>query len=185
MEDGLAFQGQPTPASLQQYQASRDDLVALQQCVYTESWRKYTDSINHQTSAGSMWHKINRIIKKKPPSALHHSPAQYAQDLINTWSEQAQIRNLPPHIQEALSAHKNIRSLRLMSALLREDEEDDILITEEELRRALAKSKVTTPVDDGVTYQVLRLLQRVPGNPLPQLYNLCFSKGVCATCLDL
>ncbi len=177
MEDGLAFQGQPTPDTLLQYQTSRDDLVALQQCAYTESWRRYTNSINHQTSAGSMWHMINRVIKRKPPSALHHSPAQYAQDLINTWSEQAQVRNLPVHIQEALSAQRNIRSLRLMAALLRADEDDDILITGDELQRALARSKVTAPGDDGVTYQVLRLLLKVPGNPLLQLYNLCFRMG--------
>lgn len=89
MQDGLAFQSGPTPDSLQQHQASRDDLVALQQCAYTEAWRKCTDDINHQTSAGSMWHKINKIIKRKTPSSLHHSPAQYAQDLIDTWSEQS------------------------------------------------------------------------------------------------
>uniref|UniRef100_A0A0P4VPI3 Uncharacterized protein n=1 Tax=Scylla olivacea TaxID=85551 RepID=A0A0P4VPI3_SCYOL len=84
VDKGLAFQGQPTPGRLLQYQTSRDDLVALQQCVHTESWRKYTDGINHQTNAGSMWHMKNRVIKRKSPSALHHSPAQYAQDLIDT-----------------------------------------------------------------------------------------------------
>jgi len=177
VEDGLAFQRQPTSARLLQYQASRDDLVALQQCAHTEAWRKYIDGINHQTSVGSMWHMINRVIKKKPPSALHHSPAQYAQDLINTWSEQARACNLPTHVQEALSTNRNVRTLRLMAALLREDEDDDVPITEDELRRALARSKATAPGDDGVTYQVLCLLLKVPGNPLLQLYNLCFSRG--------
>ncbi len=84
VDKGLAFQGQPTPGRILQYQTSRDDLVALQQCVHTESWRKYTDGINHQTNAGSMWHMKNRVIKRKSPNALHHSPAQYAQDLIDT-----------------------------------------------------------------------------------------------------
>ena len=158
MDDGLAFQGQPTPARLLQYQASRDDLVALQQCAHTESWRKFTDRINHQTSVGSMWHMINRVIKRKPQSALHHSPAQYAQNLINTWSEQAQSRNLLAHIQDALSTHRDVRNLRLMTALFRADEDDNVLITEEELRRALIMCKATAPGDDGVTYQVFRLL---------------------------
>ena len=175
--DGLAFQEQPTPARLLQYQTSRDSLVALQQCAHTESWRKYTDSINHQTRVSSMWHMINRVIKRKPPSALHHSPAQYAQDLINAWSEQAQEQNLPAHVQDALSTQKNIRTLRMMAALLRADEEDDMLITEDELRRALIRCKTTAPGDDGITYQVLRLLLKVPGNPLLQLYNLCLSRG--------
>ncbi len=123
-----------------------------------------------------MWHMINSVIKRKSPNALHHSPAQYAQDLIDTWSEQAQARNLPAHIQDALSTHRNVRTLRLMVALLRADEDDDVLITGDELRRALARCKATAPGDDGVTYQVLRLLLKVPRNPLLQLC-FCASAG--------
>jgi len=175
--DGLSFQRQPTPAHLHQYQESRNHLIALQQCVHTESWRKYTDNINHQTSVGSMWRLINKVIKRKPPSALHHSPAEYAEDLITTWSTQAQAHNLPVHVQVALSSHRNARTLRLMAALLRTDEDDNVLITEDELRRALTRGKATAPGEDGITYQVLRLLLKVPGNPLLQLYNLCFSEG--------
>lgn len=78
---------------------------------------------------------------------------QFAQDLINTWSEQAQIRNLFPHLQKAHSVHRIVRSLGLMAALLREDEENVILITEDELQRALARSMVTAPWDNGVNYQ--------------------------------
>ena len=107
----------------------------------------------------------------------NRSPAEYAQDLINTWSEQAQARNLPAHIQEVLSSHRNVRTLRLMAALLRADEDDDVLITEDELRHVLTRSKATVPGDDGITYPVPRLLLKAPGNSLLQLYNLCFSKG--------
>lgn len=177
MEDGLAFQKRPSPETLHQYQLSRDDLVALQRCVQTNSWHKLTDSINHQTSVGSMWHLINKVVKKKPPSVLHNSPAQYAQDLITEWSAQSRASNLPAHIQDALSTQKNYRALRLTAALLSTDEEDDVAITEDELRRALARGKATSPGDDGITYAVLRALRDVPGNPLLQLYNLCFRLG--------
>ncbi|MPC49120.1 hypothetical protein E2C01_042913 [Portunus trituberculatus] len=63
----------------------------------------------------------------------------------------------------------------LHSALLRKDEDDEVPITEDELRRTLARSKATAPGNDGVIYQVLRHL-KVPGNPLLQLYNLCFRR---------
>ncbi|MPC58629.1 Retrovirus-related Pol polyprotein from type-1 retrotransposable element R2 [Portunus trituberculatus] len=63
-----------------------------------------------------------------------------------------------------------------MAALLEDEEEDAIPITEEELRCPLARGKATAPGDDGITYSVLRLLQRVPGNPLLCLYNLFFSQ---------
>ncbi len=64
-----------------------------------------------------------------------------------------------------------------MAALLKPDEDDDVPLTEDELRRALAGTKTTAPGDDGLTYQVLRLLQKVPGNPLLHLFNLCFRCG--------
>ncbi|XP_064120218.1 uncharacterized protein LOC135224825 [Macrobrachium nipponense] len=107
---GLAFQTQPTPNHLLQYQQARDDLVALQKCVYTE-------------------------------------------------------------------VMSNLCNLRLMAALLESDKEDKELITEDELRRAVMGKKNSAPGDDGLTYQVLRLLQKVPGNPLLQLYNLCYQHG--------
>ena len=64
-----------------------------------------------------------------------------------------------------------------MTVLLRASEDDNLLITEDELRHALTRGKATAPGDDGVTYQVLRLLLKVLGNPLLRLYNLCFSRG--------
>ncbi|KAG0728250.1 hypothetical protein GWK47_032886 [Chionoecetes opilio] len=151
-------------------------LIALQKCAYTESWQRYTDSINHQTSVGTMWHLINRTIKKKPTCALHHSPHEYAQDLITVWSAQSQACNLPAHIQDALSSQSNVRTLRLMAALLNPDEDDDVPLTEDDLRRALAGSTTTAHGYDGLTYQVLRLLQKIPSNPLLHLFNLCFRR---------
>lgn len=177
MQDGLAFQRQPNPQTLHQYQVSRDDMVALQRCVLKDSWHRLTDSINHQTSVGSMWHLINKVVKKKSPSALHHSPAQYAQDLITEWSAQSRASSLPAHIQDALSTRKHYRSLHLQAALLSPDEEDAVAVTEDELRRALDRGRATSPGDDGITYAVLRALRDVPGNPLLQLYNLCFRLG--------
>ncbi|XP_076054497.1 uncharacterized protein LOC143033192 [Oratosquilla oratoria] len=177
VDAGLSFQRQPTPEHLHHYQLARDNLVALQKCVYTESWQKFIDSINHQTSTGTMWHLIKKVVKKKSACTLHHSPLEYAQDLITTWSEQSQTRNLPENVQEALSSHRSSRNLRLMGALLQTDEDDDIPFTEDELHRALARVKNSAPGEDGLTYQVLRLLQNVPSNPLLQLFNLCLRLG--------
>ena len=124
-----------------------------------------------------MWHLIGKIIKKKTPAALHHSPGDYAESLIDNWSEQSHPHNLPAPVQDALSSKAHLRTLRLTGALLQTDEEDNVPITQDELRRALLKGKATSPGEDDMTYNVLRLLQKVPGNPLLQLYNLCFRKG--------
>lgn len=177
VDHGLAFQRHPTPAHLHMYQTSRDELIGLLQCAQSDSWHALTDSINHLTSVGSMWHKINRIIKKRPRAALHHSPTEYAQSLIDTWSAQSRLDNLPVPVQDALSSQADLRSLRLVDALLQVDEEDDEPITPHELLRALAKGKASAPGEDGITYPVLRLLLKVPGNPLLQLFNMCFQRG--------
>ncbi|KAG7157998.1 putative RNA-directed DNA polymerase from mobile element jockey-like 85 [Homarus americanus] len=59
-----------------------------------------------------------RWSKKKSSSALHHRPADNAQDLFETWSEQFQAHNLLGHIQEDLSPQSNLHALRLMATLL-------------------------------------------------------------------
>ena len=179
--DGLLFQANPTPDRLRRYQESRNTLVALQESAVTSSWQRFTDSINQQTSVSSMWHLIRRIVKKTPATARHHTPAEYAQQLVDAWSQQSSMANLPLHIQDALSSRALIRQLHLLSALLQDDDDDAEPITEEELRRALSRGKASSPGDDGITYAVLRLLQQVPGNPLLRLYNLCLRHG----CLPL
>ena len=175
--DGLAYQRSPNPDTLRQYQESSSALVAIQQCAHTDAWNELTNSINHQTSVGSMWRLINKVARKKTPSALHHSPSHYAQALIEAWSAQSSVCNLPAHVRQSLSTHSIHRTLRLSAALLETDEEDDVPITKAELSRALASSRSTAPGDDGITYSVLRLLLKVPGDPLLRLYNLCLRYG--------
>lgn len=51
-----------------------------------------------------MWHLINKIVKKKAPAALHHSPAKYAQSLNDVWSAQSKLCSLPVYVQDALSS---------------------------------------------------------------------------------
>ena len=124
-----------------------------------------------------MWHLIRRVVKKTPAAARHHSPAVFAQQLVDEWSEQSTPASLPAPVQDALSSGALARQLRLVRALLQDDDEDSVMITEDELRRALLRGKASSPGDDGITYNILRLLQRVPGNPLLRLYNMCLRDG--------
>ncbi|KAG7178277.1 hypothetical protein Hamer_G023627, partial [Homarus americanus] len=114
--------------------------------------RKWWRMVSHsKTSLGAMWHLINKVVKKKSSCALHHSPVEYAQGIVEIWSDQSQARNLPEHIQEAFSSQSNLRTLRLLAALLKVDEKDTVEITEEELRRALIrdKSRIFSPRNPG------------------------------------
>lgn len=104
----------------------------------------------------------------QPTSAFHHSPGEYAQGLIDEWSRQSWVNSLPGHVQAALSAQAGHRALRLMGALLEDADEDTTPIT---------RGKATAPGDDGITYSVLRQLQKVPGNPLLHLDHLRYRLG--------
>ena len=174
---GSLFQANPSPELLHRYRESRDALSALLECVNTESWQRFTDGINQQTSVATMWRLIHRVVRKSPPTARHHTPAVYARQLVDEWSQQSTPASLPVHVQDALSSGAPIRRLRLISAMLQQDDDEAALITDGELRRALSRGKASSPGDDGVTYAVLRLLHKVPGNPLLRLYNLCLQDG--------
>lgn len=69
-----------------------------------------------------------------------------------------------------------------MGALLQADEEDNVPITEDELRCALITSKVSAPGEEGITYSILRPLQNISGNPILQLNTLCLQKGCIPHC---
>ena len=73
-----------------------------------------------------------------------------------------------------------------MSALLQEDDDDAEPITDGELRRALYRGKASSPDDDGITYIVLHLQQRVPASIF---YNCVmvgvFIKGVLFLCIGV
>ena len=98
-----------------------------------------------------MAHLVQRIVRRRTTSVLHHSPDELAQQLIDDWAAQSRVRSLPQTVQVALSLQASHRSLRLMGALLEENDEDTTPITDDELRRALARGKATAPGEDGVT----------------------------------
>lgn len=80
-------------------------------------------------------------------------------------------------MQDALSSQKVHRTLRLVSASFRLDDENDVTIIKAELHRALTNANITASGDDGITYLVLSHLQQVPDDPLLRLYNLCLQQG--------
>ena len=60
---------------------------------------------------------------------------------------------------------------------------DDAKITQWELDTALAHGKSTAPGEDGITYQVIRLLNRQTkkGNPILLLLNMSLVNGLLPT----
>ena len=60
------------------------------------------------------------------------------------------------------------------------NEFDDALITQWELDMALSHGRSTAPGEDGITYQVIRLLNRqtIRGNPILMLLNMSLQQGI-------
>ena len=66
--------------------------------------------------------------------------------------------------------------------MCKKNEFDDAEITQWELDMALSHGKSTAPGEDGITYQVIRLLnkQTKKGNPIRILLNMSLLNGVLA-----
>lgn len=100
------------------------------------------------------------MVKKTPFSARCHASAVYVQKFVDEWSEDSNPAY--PHIQDVLSSDAHVRWLHLVNVLLQEDDEESVPTTEVELMRSLLRRKASSPDDDGITYAVLRSLQRSP-----------------------
>ncbi|XP_068233417.1 uncharacterized protein [Palaemon carinicauda] len=69
---------------------------------------------------------------------------------------------------------KKIKKLR--EALKKIGKCDDKPFTEQELQKTLRSEKSTAPGLDGITYNAIRFLTTVSGNPVPKLYSMIWSE---------
>lgn len=86
MQDGLAFQEQPTPEHLHHYQLSRHDLVVLQRAIHLDSCQKDMDIVSHQTNAGIIFARLRGKRPKYSPTSPCLACASSHQPMVNTVS---------------------------------------------------------------------------------------------------
>ena len=140
-----------------------------------DSWLSFLQSLNASTPLSTVWGKINRIISatKPPPAPPCFSALHQATLLADTWALRSRPDNLPTYVQHQLAlansdpAHSRSRRVQAACTLAPAP-----LITPHELCTALLKGRASSPGEDGITYDLLRHLSAVPGNPLLALYNL-------------
>ena len=175
---GDVYKNNKTYENLLTFLTANRELRKLKDEVRNTYWEDFLQSINRTTSSSEMWAKIKRISGNSPPPPLHHSPAEYADMLLDQWSSTSQVTSLPANIQTYLHNTKVNRQFNIEIACASIDPTDHYQITEYELHSALQKGKSTAPGEDGITYNVLRLLGEIPSNPLLQLYRMSLSQGV-------
>ena len=97
-----------------------------------------------------------------------------AEELLNQYATTSSFDSLPSAIQRELKTSAFDRHMNIEIACAMRNEFDDAQITQWELDMALASGKSTAPGEDGVTYQVIRLLNRHTrkGNPILILLNM-------------
>ena len=172
-----AYQQNFCQETLTDYKTAISDLRSLMHDVRDEHWEHFLQTINAHTPISQVWKSVNKIIKPitSPAPPLHHNPIEYATDLVHKWSSQSQ-----PSTTSYLTGVDRDRLIRITRAR-HTSSETDAAITNEELRVALLQGKATAPGDEGITYDTLRLIAQVPGNPLLTLYNLSLAEGTLPT----
>ena len=174
---GKGYRQFRTPQMLQLYQAS---LAAVRERVNElrqNAWETYVNSLNQHTSLSKAWKDINIIRGKNRRHVSHPNPLQKSNELITKWAHVSSYDMLPAGTRGLLDA-KSVERSNLISFMLgKQHDECDVPYTEWELDAALARGRSTSPGEDGVTYNIIRLLRRVPGNPLLVLYNMSHAEG--------
>ena len=137
----------------------------------------WAESIDSMTSMKNVWREINKIKGTSHNAAPHPYPERVASFLLNKWCEISSLDNLPLDIRR--STNKLMHDNEVYYQCLLPDEAD-IPFSADELFAAIKTSKSTAPGDDGITYDIIRLLAKVQvkgKNPLLDLFNLTYSTG--------
>ena len=177
-ELGQIYRLNKTQANLDKFLHANSVFRQLIDHTRKDYWEEFLQSINQHTSLAEVWDKINRITKKSTAVPTYHSPQEHANMLLHQWADTSQTCHLPTHVQNILAQNRVNRDFKIEIGKAEVDLTDYYEITERELENALTKGRSTSPGEDGITYDVLRLLAQVPGNPLLHLYRMSLCEGV-------
>ena len=166
------YKNNKTPDNLHAFLTATRTFREYKDSIRNKHWEQFLQGINAHTSPGEIWRKIRKLTGKNTSHPLHHSPKDYANSLLKQYTETSKFSSLPQNIQHYFNETKLDRQFKIEIACSELDETDRYPVTEQELNTALSKGKSTSPGDDGITYDTLRLLARVKGNPLLTLYQM-------------
>lgn len=150
----------------------------LKEQVYNQHWEQFLQGINHATSSSQMWNRIKKISHPSSRQLDHHSPVDYTDMLLQQYASTASISSLPLDVQHHLASTKINRNVNIKIACSEIGPDDNYGITPFEIKNALKKGKTTSPGEDGITYNTMRVLAELPNSPLLELFNQSLRQGV-------
>jgi len=141
----------------------------------------WAESIDSTSSMSNVWREINKIKGNAHNVTPHPHPERVALSILSKCCENSSLDNLPLSIRRCSLKSKHKNEINYQCQLL---DEADAPFTRHELLAAIKTSKSTAPGDDGITYDIIRLLAKVQvqgRNPLLDLFNLTYSTGILPT----
>ncbi|KAG0717636.1 putative RNA-directed DNA polymerase from transposon BS [Chionoecetes opilio] len=133
--------------------------------------------MDHRTPLAEVSRKIKIVQGKKASSPLHPDPTKKSNELMQEWADASSYDCLPLQVRSALATNAKNRIGKIEAALLDPNVSDNMPITEEELVGSLEKASSSAPGTDGVTYDGIRFLTTIDGNPVLRLYNMIWRGG--------
>ncbi|XP_068223148.1 probable RNA-directed DNA polymerase from transposon BS [Palaemon carinicauda] len=140
-------------------------------------WIAFLQSMDHNTPFRQISRKVKIVQGERRREGLHPNPTEKCNELMEEWAQSSSYDCLPLKVRSALAKNLKRRLKKIQEALRKYHPSDKKPISQEEFRRCLKNGKSTAPGMDGVTYDIIRFLATVHGNPVLRLYNMIWSGG--------
>ena len=121
----------------------------------TESWIKWTETLNDKTNARELWNQIKKVNGSKTSTTRHPNPTSKAEELCKTFADRSKSDNIPADVRQKLQALSDLRNQQADQAINKKHP-CDISFTMHELNSAINDRKDTSPGDDQVTFSMVR-----------------------------
>lgn len=153
----------------------------------TESWQKYTSSINPNTSPTEMWNKIKSIkgINHQPlPPNLHFNddtlslPSDIAEAFAQQFKKNSDCSNYDPEFIKFKNTVEDNLKKELEINFHEEDNHLNMPFSRNELYTALSGCKSKSPGPDGIPFSFIQNLPAIGHDILLQIINIIWNKGI-------
>ena len=167
----------PTRQNLTIYKRMAQQVQDVKNKSREKYWTTFLQSMDHTTSLKDISNKIRIIQGERAKGSLHPNPTQKSNELREEWAQSSSYDCLPIRVRRALAKNLKQRLKKIKKAFNQKHPSDDKPITKVEFHRAVKIGKSTSPGMDGITYDIIRFLSSISGNPVLKLYNMIWSGG--------
>ena len=177
------FRSNSNVDNIKAYLLKLNEFRDLKNTARIDHFNKFLQSLNAHTNPSIIWKEIRALIGNKCNIAISKDAKTIAEDLLNQYAFTSSFASLPTTIRDELKSTSFDRQMTIEIACAKKNEFDDAMITQWELDMALEHGKSTAPGEDGITYQVIRLLNRETkkGNPILILLNMSLTHSLLPT----